>query len=76
MNKRMTNVEFVTELMEFSRYGAMAQLFVMEALRRYSNTIANASPEQFEQWNGLISAEAWQAIAEEIAQKIDQRNGK
>jgi len=76
MNQHMTNVEFVTDLMEYSKYGAMVQLFVIEALHHYSNTVANASPEQFEEWNGLISPQAWQGVAREIAEKIDQRSSK
>jgi hypothetical protein len=28
----MTNVEYVTEIMEFSRFGALAQAFVIEAV--------------------------------------------
>lgn len=74
MNKRMTNIEFVTDLMEYSKYGAMAQLFVIEALRQYSATVANASPEQFEEWNGLVNPQVWQDVAREIAQKIENRH--
>ncbi|WP_339800738.1 hypothetical protein [Saezia sanguinis] len=70
----MTNVEFVTDLMEYSKYGAMAQLFVIEALHHYSNSVANASHEQFEEWNGLISPQVWQGVAREIAEKIENRH--
>jgi len=73
MNKRITNVEFVTALMEYSKYGAMAQLFVIEALHQYSATVANASPEQFEEWNGAVEPQVWQDIAREIAEKIKNR---
>jgi hypothetical protein len=34
--KRQTNVEAIVELMEFSQYGALAQLFVLDALGKSS----------------------------------------
>jgi len=73
---RQTNVEFVTELMEFSRYGAMAQLFVLQALDMYSHAVANAPSESHSDSGGFINLEVWQDVAKEIAHKIDQRNGK
>jgi hypothetical protein len=43
-NQPETNVEFVTRMMEFSNYGALAQLFVLEAIRNWSNLVAEADP--------------------------------
>jgi hypothetical protein len=43
-NQPETNVEFVTRMMEFSNYGALAQLFVLEAVRNWSNLVAEADP--------------------------------
>jgi hypothetical protein len=34
-NQPETNVEFVTRIMEFSNYGALALLFVLEAIRNH-----------------------------------------
>ncbi|CAK7033552.1 hypothetical protein [Saezia sanguinis] len=70
---RQTNVEFVTKLMEFSKYGAMAQLFVLQALDQYAHMVANAPPERFAGTETFISAQAWQGVAKEIAHKIDHR---
>jgi hypothetical protein len=65
MAKRpMTNIEKVTHIMNYSNYGALAQMFVMEALHKWSGTISKASPEQVE--NGFINAEAWIGVAREI----------
>ncbi len=47
---RQTNAEFVTELMEFSRYGGLAQIFVIDALEKHSHAVANAPPEALAKW--------------------------
>ncbi|WP_185732926.1 hypothetical protein [Burkholderia seminalis] len=40
MTQRMTNLECLTDIMEFSRYGALAQAFVMDALSKHAEHIA------------------------------------
>lgn len=70
----MTNVEFVTDLMEFSKFGGVAQVFVIDALAKFSKRVAEAAPEEFSDMGGFISGEAWQGVAREIQQKIEARN--
>jgi len=60
----MTNIEKVTHIMSFSKYGALAQLFVMDALHKWTDIISKASPEQV--GNGFIDGEAWIGVAREI----------
>ena len=60
----MTNIEKVTHIMTYSNHGALAQIFVMEALHKWSGIISKASPEQVQ--NGFITGEAWIAVAKEI----------
>lgn len=38
--KQETNVEFVTKLMEFSQHGALSQLFILDAIDKWSKKIA------------------------------------
>jgi hypothetical protein len=65
MAKRpMTNIEKVHYLMTYSSYGALAQLFVMDALHKWADIISKASPEQV--GNGLVNGEAWIGVAREI----------
>jgi hypothetical protein len=65
MAKRpMTNIEKVHHLMTHSRYGALAQLFVMDALHKWADIISKASPEQV--GNGFVNGEAWIGVAREI----------
>lgn len=70
---RMTNVEAVTEVMEFSRYGTLAQAFVMDALAKHSRAVADADPAALASMEGgLVSPAAWQGVAREIAEKLER----
>ena len=67
---RMSNIEFVTELMQFSRYGALAQLFVMEALIKYSAVVSTATdPSPYT--SALIDGRLWIECARDIKRQID-----
>jgi hypothetical protein len=66
--QRRTNVEFVRDLMEFSPYGALVQAFVLEALSRYADQVADADPAQFD--SALLSGHAWVGVARDIKAKI------
>ncbi|MEH2517420.1 hypothetical protein V1279_002993 [Bradyrhizobium sp. AZCC 1610] len=70
-NQPETNVEFVTRLMEFSNYGALAQIFVIEALRRWSDLVADAEPAKVD--SPMISGHAWVGVAKEIKAKLEER---
>lgn len=68
-----TNVETVVNLMEFSRYGALAQVFVMDALSKHAKVVAEAPPESLASMKGgFISPEAWQGVAREIMGKLEK----
>jgi len=73
-----SNVEFVTEIMEFHSSGPVAQLFVIEALRVYCAYIAaqdihkirakdEANPQV------MISAEQWWAVGVDIQKELDKK---
>jgi len=64
----MTNVEKVEHIMTFSNYGALAQLFVIDALHKWSDIVSKASPGDV--GNGFVSGEAWIAVAKEIRDKL------
>lgn len=69
--KPQTNLEFVSQLMRFSQFGAMAQVFVIQALDQYSKAVAESDPKEFD--NQLIHAEVWQGVAKEIQGKLKER---
>ena len=71
IDKNTTNVEFVRSIMEFSNHGALAQVFVIEAIRNYcENVLADTSvwPD-----TSLINQAAWKAIAYEIQMKANSK---
>lgn len=70
MSEIPSNTQFVDNLMNFSRRGALAQLFVLEALRYYSEAVLASEdwgPQHF------ISHRAWKDVAAEIKAKLDER---
>jgi hypothetical protein len=69
--KPETNVEFVTRMMEFSNYGALAQLFILDALDKWSKKVAAADPADI--GSPLISGHAWVGVAKEIQAKFATR---
>ena len=73
-SQTQTNVEFVTELMQFSQYGALAQLFVIDALIKHSAAVAAAdNPQAFS--NGLIHGPTWVDCAKDIKRQLDAHYG-
>ncbi len=69
MTKRpMTNIEKVQHIMTYSRYGGLAQLFVMDALHKWTDIISKASPEEI--GNGFVNGEAWIGVAREIQETL------
>ena len=71
--KQQSNIEFINELMDQSKYGGLVQAFVLEALGSYSRQMI-----EYEGWGerGIISFKTWQEIAKEIASKIEAKYGK
>lgn len=55
--------------MTFSKYGALAEAFVMTALRQAARDTAKADPAKFE--NALISGKAWVGVAKEVSEKLE-----
>jgi hypothetical protein len=73
VSSHQTNVEFITDLMEHSRHGALTQAFVIHAIDQYSRRVAAALPEDVD--TGLVSGHAWHGCAVEVRAKLAQRLG-
>ncbi|WP_367188824.1 hypothetical protein [Burkholderia sp. Ed8] len=70
----MTNLECLTEIMTFSRYGALAQAFVMDTLSKHAERVATVPLDKLQEQFGihpLISVEAWHGVAQEIHTKLE-----
>ena len=73
------NEELVRAMMTNSRYGNLAQIFVIDAITRHSSVIANKSLEDLKAAFGaapFISAEAWHGVATEIKSMLDAFYGR
>ncbi|WP_459204769.1 hypothetical protein ACQVRY_10165 [Ralstonia pseudosolanacearum] len=74
MPKPKTNIDFVCQLMDFSRFGPLAQMFVIDAVSKWSEKIAKTPIEELRkafEGNPLIGVEAWQGVAREIKEMLD-----
>ncbi|QRR12282.1 hypothetical protein GJG85_02265 [Burkholderia sp. MS389] len=70
----MTNIECLTDLMTFSRYGTLAQAFVMDALSKHAAHIARTPLEELNEQFGdqpMVSVKAWHGVAQEIHEKLE-----
>lgn len=72
----MTNLELVTDIMEFSETGALAQAVVMLAVETYVQQIVDGGIDEVKKIfppTGLVSPEAWLRACQEIKRKLDKR---
>lgn len=70
MKKHRTNIDFIRDGMNYSDFGALAQVFLLQALTEYSKTVANASVEELD--SPMISGKAWQGVAKEWQRKLEE----
>lgn len=73
MSPPTPNTEFVTDLMDFSRCGPLAQVFILDAIGKHAGRIASARPQDVD--HPLIAGAAWIAAAREIRDRIDEAYG-
>ena len=73
-NGRETNTQFVARIMERSKSGPLAQLFVIEAVRRYAEACAKADPAKMDV--GFITGAQWKRTAEEIHVEVTRHLGE
>ncbi|KFJ12665.1 hypothetical protein DR66_3856 [Delftia acidovorans] len=72
--QQQTNVEFLTELMEYSKFGPMVQGFVIHCLHMTAKEIAeHPDPEKF--GSALFDGQLWQDIAKDVLRQMDERYG-
>lgn len=69
----MTNEEFISDLMNYGPGGALQQVFVVEAVRKYAEQVLAADPDLFD--GGVIAGPSWIRIAEHITEKMTENYG-
>ena len=61
---------FLRELCDRPAYGALAETFVLEAIRYYASKVSESKPEETT-WDGSgINPKAWHQVAKDTHQKI------
>lgn len=65
-----TNVEMVTEMMEFSDYGALSQVFIMSAIQSYAKTISSGE-RPTEAGDSIISNQGWFDVAVDTLKRLE-----
>lgn len=75
-DKPASNVELLVNLCEFSRFGALAQVFLMEAIRKYADAVATADPSELGPATPLFNPVAWQGVAADIRKRVDEFYGR
>ena len=74
--KIRTNVQLVTHMMDYSRYGALSQAFIFEAIRRYAEQVAAVDKDKINPNDWLfISFDGWQGVANEILKTLTENWG-
>lgn len=66
--KKLNNEEFLANLMLFSPYGALCQVFLIEAIRYYAERVAATDPTPNDK--AAIDPVVWQGIAKDVSEKI------
>lgn len=70
MREPQTNEDVVQEIMNFSRYGALSQAFLMTALEVYAKGVAAASEASL--YTDFMPPGVWKGIATEVLQMLEQ----
>jgi hypothetical protein len=79
MAKRLTNEDLIKNLMNFSPYGVLGQMFIMQAIRDFAQDVMDNSKEIIQQEEDLhlqgkipvMSHKAWVGVANDIAERMD-----
>jgi hypothetical protein len=74
--KKLTNEQFVANLMSFHPSGALIQSYVIEALRFYSKMVAKQDPADFKDADKqFVNPNAWRAIGIDVFRQILRKYG-
>jgi hypothetical protein len=70
MAKPKTNQELMFQMMNFSPYGALAEAFIVGAVRAYADKIAQDDPAKHD--CEAISGEVWVGVAKDISRQMKE----
>jgi len=73
--RKATNVEFVTNLMEYGQYGPLTQIFIIDAIQRHAEHFAKMDPVKLQEaWgeNYIIDARGWIEVAKMVKEALER----
>ena len=73
--KKLNNEEFIAFLMMYSPYGALCQVFIIEAIRKYSEMVAQQENAKDDP-DAIVNPVVWQGIAKDIYKKHTMKYGR
>lgn len=79
MAKRLTNEDLIKNLMNFSPYGVLGQMFIMQAIREYAREVIDNGDEIIKNEEEMMakgeipmfSQKAWVGVAKDVAERMD-----
>ncbi len=76
VKKRETNDKFIGRLMRGGPFGAMQQMFVLDAIGKLSDKFKDMSPEQMKELdlahpNSLVHMESWAKCGQWVAKELE-----
>lgn len=72
--RKLNNEEFIAFLMMYSPYGALCQVFIIEAIRKYSEMVAQQENVKDDP-DAIVNPVVWQGIANDIYEKHTMKYG-
>ena len=73
MAHRKTNQDVVMESMNYSKYGALSQTFIMQAIEQLCDKVIEQENELLKQPPGFIHMPSWIGVAKEIKANLSTR---
>ncbi len=73
--KLKSNEDLVLDLINFSKFGAMGQVFVMEAIQSYAKSVVDKG-KPVDEPGAMFSAELWYDIASDVKARCDAFYGR
>lgn len=70
MSKLNSNEDLVHDLLNYSPYGALGQMFVMECIRKHAEKVAHCKMPPSEP-DAMFSNETWQAVAKNVHERCE-----
>lgn len=67
-----TNEQVVIDAMNYSKYGALSQAFIMQAIEQMCDSVIKEE-ELIKLENSFIHMPSWVGVAKEIKEKLNQR---